>query len=75
MHAHPGLSSAPSLPSPRTCHGWQPDRVWLWPMIHRERRARVNATFMRRTSDKKPTPPLPPLCALHLQHRSAHAHQ
>lgn len=53
-----------------TCHGWQPASVSACPTIHSERRARVSATFMRRTSDRKPTPPpLPPLCALRGQER------
>ena len=45
--------------------GWQLARVSWWPTIHSERRARVRATFMRRTSAKKPTlPPPPAACAL-----------
>lgn len=43
----------------KSCQGWHPARVSAWPIIHRLRRARVSATFMRRTSDRKPTPPAP----------------
>lgn len=38
-------------------------RVALWPMIHRARRARVKPTFMRRTSDRNPTPNFSRSCA------------
>jgi hypothetical protein len=42
---------------PLACHGSLPSSVAAWPTSHSERRARVRATFMRRTSDRKPTPP------------------